>query len=231
MNEFTLSQKKEKWVKNSLDSPKQCLNDGTNNIDHSDQDSNIEINLLQCYPSYRGWIKELETKTPLTEDEKNIKNTAEIITDTLEFLENAKQNTGNHYMKILDDLKAEYAKYLDSYIDALDFFNSTIKKVTGKLNEYASENEAFSFIQCNFIGTNLRIILKYLKSALGKDIYTVGLCFLIVGCSLMLSISSTILLIVVINTGIDKNKEDLKKSKNMSNYMLNSEGRVIRYSE
>ena len=233
MNEFTLSQKNEKWVKNSLDSPKQCLNDGTNYIDHSDTNSNIEINLLQCYPSYRGWIKGLETKPSLTDNEKNIKNTAKIITDTLNFLEKAKQNTdvNNHYMKILDDLKDEYTKYLDSYIVALDFFNSTIKKVTGKLNEYANDNEAFSFIKCNFIGTNLRIILKYLKSALGKDIYTVGLCFLIVGCSLMLSISSTILLIVVINTGIDKNKEDLKKSKNMSNYMLNSEGRVIRYSE
>jgi hypothetical protein len=226
MNQFTSNLKHETWLANSVDTPKQC--DATSDsITHSDE-SDLEINLLQCYPSYRSWIKGL---TPSNNNEENIKNTAGIITKTLVFLENAKKNTGDHYMKILDDLKAEYAKYLDSYIDALDFFNSTIKKVTGKLNEYASENEAFSFIQCNFIGTNLRIILKYLKSALGKDIYTVGLCFLIVGCSLMLSISSTILLIVVINTGIDKNKEDLKKSKNMSNYMLNSEGRVIRYSE
>ena len=226
MNQFTSNLKQETWLANSVDTPKQC--DATSDsITHSDG-SDLEINLLQCYPSYRSWIKGL---TPSNSNEENIKNTAGIITKTLVFLENAKKNTGDHYMKILDDLKAEYAKYLDSYIDALDFFNSTIKKVTGKLNEYANDNEAFSFIQCNFIGTNLRIILKYLKSALGKDIYTVGLCFLIVGCSLMLSISSTILLIVVINTGIDKNKEDLKKSKNMSNYMLNSEGRVIRYSE
>jgi hypothetical protein len=231
MNEYTLSKSNEKWVKNSLDTPQLCPKNSGDSIDHEPTDNNIDINLLQCYPSYRDWIKTLESKDSPSEEEKNIKNTAKIITNTLEFLENAKKDSDGYYMKILNDLKGEYVKYLDAYIDALDFFNSTIKKVTGKLNEYANDNETFSFIKCNFVGTNLKIILKYLKSALGKDIYTVGLCFLIVGCSLMLSISSTILLIVIINTDIDKNKKDLKKSENMSNYMLNSEGRVIRYSE
>ena len=228
MNTLTSNSYRETWVTNSPDTSKTCQSGATDSFSHGNSDPDIEIGLLQCKPSYRDWIEEL---TPNDDNERYIKNTAKIITDTLKFLDNAKLNTGDHYMKILDDLKDEYAKYLDAYIVALDSFNSTIKKVTSKLNEYSNENETFSFIQCNFVGTNLKIILKYLKSALGKDIYTVGLCFLIVGCSLMLSISSTILLIVIINTDIDKNKKDLKKSENMSNYMLNSEGRVIRYSE
>jgi hypothetical protein len=234
MNELTKASHYEKWVTTSTDTTNSCAS-GNNDDAFIHNDENIlEININVCKPSDRDWIKSLSSPTP-TADTNNqyIVDAARIISDTLKFIDNAKKNSDSNkdYLKILNDLKDQYEAYLDSYIDALDFFNSTIKKVTGKLNEYASENEAFSFIQCNFIGTNLRIILKYLKSALGKDIYTVGLCFLIVGCSLMLSISSTILLIVVINTGIDKNKEDLKKSKNMSNYMLNSEGRVIRYSE
>ena len=58
-----------------------------------------------------------------------------------------------------------------------------------------------------FIGTNLKIILKYLKYSLGVDLYTVGVCLIVVGCSLALSISLTILLIVLINIELKKNQE------------------------
>ena len=182
-----------------------------------------------CKPSDRGWISDLAND--------DIKNMARIISDTITFIDKAKEDTTSttippsNYFKVLNDLKVEYEHYLDKYIETLEFFNSTIKKITGKLNEYSSEDQTFSFVQCNFVGTNLKIILKYLKIALGKDIYTVGICFLIVGCSLILSISSTILLIVVINTDIDKNKKDLKKAEGLSHYVQNSEGRVIRYAQ
>ena len=77
-------------------------------------------------------------------------------------------------------------------------------------------------------------MLKYLKSALGKDVKTIGICLDIVGCSLALSIGSTILLIVIINVGIDKNKEELKKEeeekrKNIPEYPQDRSGRVIKY--
>ena len=77
-------------------------------------------------------------------------------------------------------------------------------------------------------------MLKYLKSALGKDVKTIGICLDIVGCSLALSISSTILLIVIINISIDKNKEELKKEeeekrKNIPEYPQDRSGRVIKY--
>jgi len=39
------------------------------------------------------------------------------------------------------------------------------------------------------------------------DLYTVGVCLCVVGCSLALSISSTILLIVLINIELKKNQE------------------------
>ena len=95
---------------------------------------------------------------------------------------------------------------MTSYINALDKFNSTIHRITGKLDEYTGGAGAFSFANCNFIGTNLKIILKYLNEVFGGDIYTIGVCLILVGCSLALSISFTILLIVVINANIDANK-------------------------
>ena len=39
----------------------------------------------------------------------------------------------------------------------------------------------------------------YLKNALGKDIYSIGVALCIVGCSLTLSISSTLILLAIIN--------------------------------
>ena len=67
-----------------------------------------------------------------------------------------------------------------------------------------------------FIGTNLKIILKYLKHSLGGDFYTVGICLVVVGFSLILSISSTILLIVIINISLKENM-DAEKMLNKAN--------------
>ena len=74
----------------------------------------------------------------------------------------------------------------------------------------------------------MKIILKYLKEALGNDFYTVGVCLILVGCSLILAISSTILLIIIINIDIAKKKEEIKNN-GIPEYPINSDGRVIRY--
>ena len=142
---------------------------------------------------------------------QNLKNKAQIISDFKKFVENAnKEDTESvdspYYRQTLVDLRDKYDVYLTSYINALDKFNSTIHRITGKLDEYTGGAGAFSFANCNFIGTNLKIILKYLNEVFGGDIYTIGVCLILVGCSLALSISFTILLIVVINANIDANK-------------------------
>jgi hypothetical protein len=63
-------------------------------------------------------------------------------------------------------------------------------------------------------------MLKYLKSALGGDVKTIGICLLVVGCSLALSISATILMIIIINLDVENNK---KKGQ------VDSQGRVIQF--
>ena len=51
-------------------------------------------------------------------------------------------------------------------------------------------------------------MLKYLRSALGGDVKTIGICLLVVGCSLALSISATILMIIIINLDVENNKKN-----------------------
>ena len=126
----------------------------------------------------------------------------------------------------LGDLGNKYYAFLNQYIIALTEFNKTIDSITADLNKYTGDDAGiFSLVNCNFVAKNIKVMLKYLKEALGGDVYTIGICLILVGCSLALSISFTILLIVVINADIDSNK----KKDNAPEYALNSGGRVIQY--
>jgi len=154
-----------------------------------------------CNPLSRNWVS----------NTASLKNKAQIISDTLKFVDEAnKEGDIKYYRQTLEDLKSAYKAYLGKYVDALDTFNNTISKITNKLDKYTGGSEMFSFINCSFVGTNLKIILKYLKEIFGGDIYTIGVCLILSGCSMALSISFTILLIVVINVSVDENKKNAK---------------------
>ena len=109
-------------------------------------------------------------------------------------------STSNSFTGQLNAVRQAYLNFLNQYTTTLGTFKTSINDITGKLKEFTGDdNGLFSFIQCSFIKINLKIILKYLKSAFGKDILTVGICLIVVGCSLALSISTTILMIIIIN--------------------------------
>ena len=111
-------------------------------------------------------------------------------------------------------MKGEYDKYLNCYIDILNIFIRTIRKITDLTRQYiGNDGHTFDFLNGKFIGTNLKIILKYLSHSLGTDFFTVGILLCIVGCSLILSISSTIILIVIINIGL---AEAMKQNQAMN---------------
>ena len=206
--------KEESWKTEDFEEDKVC---GGNPDPQASYSGPIVFSPLKCNPLDRTWI--------LNKGAGNsIYDRAYLLSTTIDQI-----NThANLYKTILNDIKEKYSDYLFSYINALDVFGATIRRITGELREYIGEgNNLFGFVNGKFIGTNLKIILKYLKSALGEDIKTIGICLLIVGCSLALSISSTILLIVVINADIDNNKQ-LQNSQ-IPEYKLNSVGRVIQY--
>ena len=109
-------------------------------------------------------------------------------------------------MKVINDLRDNYTQYLGKYVEVLDFFSNTIGNITSIVRQYSSPNSTFSFLNGKFIGINLQIVLKFLEHSLGGDFFTVGICLCVVGLSLILSISSTIILIVIINIGLKENK-------------------------
>jgi hypothetical protein len=192
----------EKWDINSNDQEACPYSAGQERVPH---DEIITYNLKKCNPLNRKWIGDLS-------NDHAIKENAQIISDILDLVNEANkegQLSGQdvYYHQTLEDLKEKYREYLQSYINALNKFKSAINRITGQLNEYTGGAGAFSFANCSFIGTNLKIILKYLKEVFGGDIYTIGVCLILVGCSLALSISSTILLIIIINISIDEDRK------------------------
>ena len=122
----------------------------------------------------------------------------------------------------LTTLNTEYEKYLEKYVEILDLYYGKIDTITKDIRPVIGDGEAFSFLNGRFIGINLRIILKYFKHSLGGDFFTVGICLCVVGLSLILSISSTIILIIIINIGL---KQAIEQNKMLNN--LNNVGTVV----
>ena len=115
------------------------------------------------------------------------------------------ESNGDSIKKVITDLKTEYQGFLNEYINILNLFLEKITDITRLVREYSGTENLFGFINGKFIGINLKIILKYMKYSLGEDFYIVGICLILVGCGLILSISSTILLLVIINIELRQN--------------------------
>ena len=177
-----------------------------------------------CEPINREWVQLLSTPS-------DIKNYADIASKIIELLKyaNGENVDGKSYYDVIDELKDYYKEYLDAYLNALGFFGGVTGDIIDILKEAIGDNDgAFDFLNGKFIQTNLKVILKYLKYSLGKDFYTVGLCLLIVACSLVLSISSTILLIVIINADLENNKK-LSQNTEIPNDPVSNDGRVVEF--
>ena len=194
--------KKEKWDITST------TNDicSQSNPDNTAHDSQIIYHPKNCYPIYKSWINDVSLS-----DYKNklidMKNLIESAND---------ENDINSIKSLLIGLDNKYNTYLQSEIENLGKFVNKIKQITDLAKNYTSEDDTlFSFMNCNFIKSNVEVILYYLKNSFQNDIYEVGVYLLIAAFAMPFAISFTILLIVISNEEIEKNKEkESKKSKN-----------------
>lgn len=177
----------EQWKLNS-DSPNKCDSGVDPIFNYS------EFNPIKCRPLDRDWIQ--------TTSSHALKKEATIVSDILKFLGNANEALiHNSLINILNDLKNEYNEYIDIYIKTLVEFGEILYEFSNILRQYNNNRDdyIFSFINGKVIGTNLKILTKYIKSILGTDVKTMGICLIVVGFSLALSIPFTILFIIIIN--------------------------------
>ena len=120
---------------------------------------------------------------------------------------NKEKNSGdsNSIAQALSTLDGAYNTFLETEISSLGIYKTSINSLTRIFNKFAGEEgDAFSIINCKFVGRNVKVILKYLKNSLGKSFYTVGVCLLTSGVGMLVSISLTILLNAIINSNDGK---------------------------
>ena len=218
----------EKWNLLEGDKDKICIKDQNDGFAKNSQ--NV-LHPWTCEPYHRDWIEEGLGDTDVT-------NYAKIATDIIDLLKYAKgeiepADNPNYksYYDILDELKGKYEVYLNKYMDVLEFFDDVIDQITSALEEAIGSNgqhDTFSFLDGKFIRNDLKILLKYLQYSLGEDIYTVGLCLVIVGFSLILSVSSTILLLVIINISLESNKKFSQQTE-IPEFPVNNDGRIMQF--
>jgi hypothetical protein len=107
--------------------------------------------------------------------------------------------------KALSTLLPAYETFLTTETSSLGTYKNSISRLTSIFNKFAGEEgDAFSIINCKFVGRNVKVILKYLKNSLGKSFYTVGVCLLTSGVGMLVSISLTILLNAILNSNTGK---------------------------
>ena len=150
-----------------------------------------------CKPIDRQWIKD--------SSDQSIKDPAIIVSAIIDLVAKLKDTSADSLEKKLSALNALYNEYLNSYLEMLDFLKKTINNLIGELRDKVGNGKLFDFLNGKFIGTNLNILLKYLKESLGDDFYKVGICLILIGFSLLLSISSTLILLSIINLGLKNN--------------------------
>ena len=193
------------------DESKVCIAGGTDDLEPGD----YKFHPSTCKPKDRDWIQ--------NSSNSNIKDYAEVISTIVDFVRNLKNENEGTFKNKLNKLNQTYDEYMGSYLEMANFLKETIGGLIGQIRDTVGDGNIFSFLNGKFIGTNIQIILKYLKYSLGQDFYNVGICLIIVGCSLILSISSTILLIVIINVVLEHNIEkekkinDIAREKNFGN--------------
>ena len=161
--------------------------------------SNSYYNPLKCNP------KDFSTYYADSEDYKKLTDAFKRIYDKTRYANEESNDDGDSIKEVITELKTQYQLFLNEYINILDLFLRKITDITGLVREYSGTQDLFGFINGKFIGINLKIILKYMKYSLGEDFYIVGICLILVGCGLILSISSTILLLVIINIELRQN--------------------------
>ena len=156
-------------------------------------DGKVYFNPYKCEPSTR-----YGTSTSFTD-------TINEVSGIVKAQNHANGDTSTSIRKVINELEVNYNHFLDVQISGLSSFRSTIHELTGIFDQLVGKSDGFfSFLNCKFIGTNIKVLLKALENSLGKDFYTVGVCLILSGFSMAVGISFTILLMVIISKNADK---------------------------
>ena len=193
--------KYENWFSTASSSPEDCINSNPDN-------TQIIYHPSKCFPTEKDWVQNEDAVSDINRDLNIIKT----------IIETAAKEDSTGIKSKLTSLDRTYTYFLNTEITNLQKYVEKMEQFTDIVESYTSEDgEYFSYMNCNFLKTNAEVVLFYLKNRFGNDFFEVGVYLLIAAFSMPFAISFTILLIVISNEEIEKNKEDIIKLEERKN--------------
>ena len=92
----------------------------------------------------------------------------------------ANGDSDNSIKVIIEDVRRKYIEFLDELSKGIDFYIDAIENVSNITEGLIEiDNNYFTFLNCSFIGTDVKIILKALRISVGKKFNkkSVGMIF------------------------------------------------------
>jgi len=88
---------------------------------------------------------------------------------------------------------------LTAATQALEDYTIRFRPFNAIFDVFVGDESILGFINCAFIGKNIKIVLYYLKETIGKNFITLGLIFIVIAVIILCEITFTIFLLSIIN--------------------------------
>ena len=96
-------------------------------------------------------------------------------------------------------VKSAYTTFLNSATSALTGYTTKFRPFSVIYNDYIGNGSILSFINCAFIGKNVKVMLNYLNDSIGNGFIAMGSILVVIGFIMVCNIIFTILLLSIIN--------------------------------
>ena len=165
-------------------------------------ETNICMNPSICYDEINNRYSSCEGTNELT----NIINK---IILAINYMDN--NGNGNSISLKANNAKGAYRQFLTEAKNALNGYTAKFKPVTAIYDNFVGNGSILGFLNCAFLGKNLKVLLKYLNDSVGEQFKNLGFIILSTGIEMALSISFTIILIIIFNATIQIREDDQRK--------------------
>ena len=128
------------------------------------------------------------------------------------------------------NVKSAYRTFLTSAKNALDEYTANFRRFSEIYNNFVGNGSILGFINCAFIGKNVKVLLNYLNDTIGKGFTTLGIVLVVEGIIMLCNISFTILLLAIFDefARIRKIENDMKnKTDYNEGFPVQYQNRVI----
>ena len=129
-------------------------------------------------------------------------------------------------------VNSAYTTFLNSATSALTGYTTKFRPFSVIYNDYIGNGSILSFINCAFIGKNVKVMLNYLNDSIGNGFISMGSIFVVIGFIMLANITFTILLLSIINEvarirSIEKEMATKTNVNEAYNPNINPSGNVI----